>query len=1037
MLSLEKIAELLGYSKSEYFRTDSTQFESESRHAHDLLVDACSKSGCKFFGVQMFEISRSKDDNAHIPQSLLCVASASSIENAQALHKLVWNIGSVPFLLIHLPDQIRLYNGFEFDNDDDISLTKLSTPSEQELLDNFSEIAASSITSGDIWNSKLSKELNPQKRIDHRLLQNLDELSKCLRKNIAPQLDANTAHALIGKYIYVKYLRDRGILSDEWLAEKEIPFESVIGNNADFETFRKLVLCLEERFNGKIFELNLDLNTTQISDEHIRLVASVFKGDYTLSTETKVVQQLTFAFANYDFEYIPVETLSIVYQQFLHAEDKGKEKGAFYTPETIAEYVINEVESVKPLTLGDKILDPSCGSGVFLVLAYRRLIEKYRHTNQKETLTPDELNHILLQSIHGVEKDLDACNVASFSLILTMLHYVDPPELHRNSSFKFPSLVGSQIINADFFDPKSKFAEQSVEFDRIIGNPPWFSLNSKYCEHELALNWRNEKRAKTSISVSRIEDAFAWKALSHISDDGVIGLIMPMPSLLNAKFQRFRQLLFKESQFERITNFANIRDELFEGRVSMPAASWIYRRPSSESAKPPIRHYAPMAINQNTFCSDLLWNVTIHESEIQYIDHNNAETGETAVWKFAQWGSHRDIRAYDQLKKLLPMTLQEFCASKGWGDKLPVEGPQFRTSSSTEKREHMPEYEGMPVFKGTLFNKDKFKGQCFTFPDSALEPLDEENCFLRARGGKAGLNVTKAPHLLISAFWKNHLIYSDTDFIVPPRQIGISCPKGDEVYLKALAVFLFSSLSKYCIFYTSPEFGTYGTMDIVVLKEVRKMPVPDFTIEQATQLAGLHQELINEEQQQLEFSLSTDNDNWLKIRQNKVDAAVNSILEIPQNITLVIDDFIHNRLSLNENRKHWARLNQAASVQTLDQYATTLRDELDSFLDGAAINKITIEHSPELTCCRIEVLPDQNDAITPILKEIECKEELIDQIKQQTITEFSPQFYLQKSVKVFEESEILLIKPARHMEWTPSRALCDSDDIIAEILRGC
>ena len=60
------------------------------------------------------------------------------------------------------------------------------------------------------------------------------------------------------------------------------------------------------------------------------------------------------------------------YEQFI---EDAKSKGAVYTPEILADYLLSEVNAVKPLTQETKILDPACGSGVFLVLAFRRLIE--------------------------------------------------------------------------------------------------------------------------------------------------------------------------------------------------------------------------------------------------------------------------------------------------------------------------------------------------------------------------------------------------------------------------------------------------------------------------------------------------------------------------------------------------------------------------------------------------------------------------------------------------------------------------------------
>ena len=62
--------------------------------------------------------------------------------------------------------------------------------------------------------------------------------------------------------------------------------------------------------------------------------------------------------------------------------------GAFYTPEILADYLLRELESVKPFSSGMKVLDPACGSGIFLVLVYRHLIEKERRKKSNGMFSP-------------------------------------------------------------------------------------------------------------------------------------------------------------------------------------------------------------------------------------------------------------------------------------------------------------------------------------------------------------------------------------------------------------------------------------------------------------------------------------------------------------------------------------------------------------------------------------------------------------------------------------------------------------------------
>jgi type I restriction-modification system DNA methylase subunit len=144
--------------------------------------------------------------------------------------------------------------------------------------------------------------------------------------------------------------------------------------------------------------------------------------------------------------------LSSIYEQFIRDH---QEKGAIYTPEVLADYLLSQVETVKPLARGMRVLDPACGSGVFLVLAYRRFIEKELQQSREAKLSPEALRNILVESIFGIERERDACYVAEFSLILTLLHYADLSKL-QSSGFRFPALHNNQILECDFFDTTSQ-----------------------------------------------------------------------------------------------------------------------------------------------------------------------------------------------------------------------------------------------------------------------------------------------------------------------------------------------------------------------------------------------------------------------------------------------------------------------------------------------------------------------------------------------------------------------------------------------------
>ena len=289
------------------------------------------------------------------------------------------------------------------------------------------------------------------------------------------------------------------------------------------------------------------------------------------------------------------------------------------------------------------------------MLAYRRLIEMARAEKADERLTPDELSAILVQSIYGVERNLDACYVTEFSLILTLLSYVEPPELHRNENFKFPSLHNIHIFNFDFFDDNTPFWKQNFRFDWIIGNPPWFELPKKPQtgeDREAPIREWIETNNKTKqredyklrpVPRGRVSDAFCWRVTDLLEESGSVGLYIPAKTLTNEECKRFRAAFFTQNTVYRITNFANLVYILFAKRANHPAATIIFTKKREDDTPSDIVHYGPFVVHQKSDQSsgnlnDQVWAINIYENDIQLVDPEDAEAGDHIVWKLALWG---------------------------------------------------------------------------------------------------------------------------------------------------------------------------------------------------------------------------------------------------------------------------------------------------------------------------------------------------------------------------------------------------------------
>ena len=1052
-MNSKQLIDELGYTDRPAFLQGERLRE---HHGYSFFFTQAEKQNrCNLKGVYTLLDSPDKLSGSSLTP-VLYVCEADNEAKAEEIHKRVWNQNIVPFLIVVTPKNIRLYSGFEYDSKESDDQKLLNTAKNvNNFLDRFSEFKAKAIDSGDIWKQR---PISVEGRVDRHLLADLKKLSEVLTdKNKDYKLSTEDAHTLIGKYIYLEYLKDRGILSDEQFKNAEINADDIFGSNANKKKLYQLEEHLDGFLNGSVFPLPSKKN---IQTKHVQKVAGVFNGDDPDSGQQ-------FLFDMYDFSYIPIETLSVVCQQFLHAKGRGKEKGAYYTPVHLVNFILDELDTKKPLKEGMKIFDPSCGSGAFLVQCYRRLIEGIIR-GKGAKLNPTDLRKLLVDNIFGLDADVEACRVAELSLSLTLLDYINPPDLSskKHKGFKLPKLHNKNIFHCEggFFDDKSLWTKSIPEkgYDWIVGNPPWKN-KEKYEDDKLhdqkALHWINTNRKIYPVDNYQIAEAFAWKVAKLLKEDGQCGLLMPAKTLTKKQGHIFRATFFSEIETWCIVNFANIRRYLFEKAIN-PAAAFFYSgKKDWDKSEHYITTYAPFAVEQSSQLnkkgkSKKMWSIFVNYSTIKEIPLRDIKDGSAVPWKTAMWGTHRDKCLLD----IISRRYDDVLAFKDNSGLFMNQGPEFRplpikANSETVKdfkdrlkkfnanHEYSPEY-----IDEDYIDVDKIPEGCFKLQNNAYKTFGEKEVYLRKRGGKAGLELFEAPHIIVSAS-RSFSVYSEVDFMIPPRQVGIAGDNTQKKLLKALALYLSSEFVIYQQWLTSASWGI--ERDNSNLDDLKKLPVPlsKLSDDDLTEWAKLHDEIVvadkreRESQQDKNIPLFSSRrrtslpslDTLLKQMNDKVY----KLLGISEKQQWLIEDMLGVRMKLNDGKIAKEAVDPA-SEEEITNFAHIFQEELDLFLDHTGKRKvhkvkvlyagtsavIIVDHLKHSTITQPVVVKVQEGKISQELNELQGR---LTEIRSQWI-------YFTRCLRIYEGRRTYVFKPRQRLYWLKSQALAEADEFIAEKL---
>lgn len=608
-----------------------------------------------------------KTNATQAPLAIVCAFPEPPPNQTLAeIQRLAWNFSHAPLLLTVDDRELRAFSCSEppsrdlpLDLDSEITEARYVFDDMHEAVDDTADKRLSlhwlELATGSFL-SRHNERFKRRNRADNLLLDNLSLLRKRLNDDGLP---FETIHDLLARTIFVQFLFDRkdanGVtaLNEERLAklcEQEVlseeydSFADILHNHADTYS---LFGHLDDRFNGDLFpEIDGTVNQQREKDivrpEHLHVLSEFISGSLSLRSGQRSLWPL------YSFDAIPLEFISSIYESFV--EHDGQ---AIYTPSHLVDFVLDEILPWNETNWDVKILDPSCGSGIFLVKALHRLVHRWKlhHGDLQARIPIADLRRILEYNLSGIDKDPHAIRVASFSLYLAMCDEIDPK--HYWSSVRFPTLQGVRLANSDFFDDSvqsSAAALHDLRYDMIIGNAPW----GKNTVTDLAREWAHEQ--EWPVSYGDIGPLFLAKAATLCKSGGVVSLLQPAGTLLTNRSEParlFRKRMFKTLGVREIVNLSALRFGLFREAVGPAALVTL----TPEITTDAITYVCPKPMHEEGVDS---YRVVVDQYDVHEVNRKDA-VEETKHWTVLFWGTQRDlalIRKLEELSSLLNYELE-------------------------------------------------------------------------------------------------------------------------------------------------------------------------------------------------------------------------------------------------------------------------------------------------------------------------------------------------------------------------------------------
>ena len=699
---------------------------------------------------------------------------------------------------------------------------------------------------GNIESGKLFEEEHfgkDDQRADQSLIRNLKIVRDNLTSSISgKELVPKYAHALIGRSIFIRYLEDRKILTKEYfenVAKKHNnpEWKSILDaklNKPDInqdmgkrlyprvlenkEFTYALFDQLSEDFNGDMFPSDLD-ERQAVDVQHLRLLQGFLRGD--------VDRQQSLFFWAYKFDIIPIELISSIYEEFyLTTNADAGNHGTHYTPSSLVRFVLSQVLTPDCLEKKPRILDPCCGSGIFLVEAFRRIV-RYSFFKKGKMPSPTELRTIIRDQLAGIEINEEAVRVAAFSLYLALLHFQKPPAIWQQikKGQRLPSLkyqansinAGEKfnnLIEANAFDVAEKVNDEDVlnKFssncaDVVIGNPPWGQPKKGDKAGAFALQKGLDWCEQNNYPVGDKErsQAFIWKTLDFLKDDGVASILVSTGVFFkhHENSQRFRSQWLSSIKLIEVINFSHVRDIFFSGAVS-PFASVIFQKNSTTDLHYQLVNYFSAKKSSQAV---RLKSVILSYADLQKV-HQLDLLENDRLWKIYWWGNHRDLALINAIE--LNSTLEKLCDLENTGRGFQV-GNKEKSSDWLEKYLEMPSSK-ISRYGSLNLNKLK-KAPKMVERRGKSEEIYYGTRLLVKRGISQG---GEQKGQIISCLADDPFCFRNSVHCIKLKQLDL------RTYKVVLSI-LWSSLSRYYFFLTSSTWGLWHHE--IHTEELLKLPI--------------------------------------------------------------------------------------------------------------------------------------------------------------------------------------------------------------------
>lgn len=601
------------------------------------------------FGAHAVFFEAARNNRAPVPQAFVFVSDGPSDDpQFGETHRRLWSWGGVPLVYRKTQGLVQLFRCAH--QPDFVSATGETICKPFKTLQLAATISsdpwwdAARLRNGTLWDdtdvckAMLAANKAAHKRLIHAVKLLYDDL------NAQGILKKHLRRKLLILSLLIAYLEERGVFPAEYFSRFLSGAQKFFEVLANGEALVALLNHLEERFNGHVFLLQDGDAASLKGNGQLERFARMVEGRQEVSGQLTLWQL-------YSFKDLPVELVSHIYQLFVKDADSS-----VYTPPFVVRLLLDEALSWDRIDRlhqnNEIILDPCCGSGIFLVEAYKRLVLHWRSRNGWARPSVAVLKK-LVKKVHGIDLEEGAVELAAFSLCLALCDALEP-EAIRASIKLFPPLSGKTLHQSCFFQAKEqRLVKESIGV--VVGNPPFTSsLSTPGAER----SYKSYEAEHGSLPDKQLAYLFLHEAMTMVANGGVLSMLQQYNFLYNQQSLGFRRNFIGKWDVREILDFISVRGLFQKGGADTKALAIL-----AYASQPPQDRKLLHATFRRSGRVDAEQGFDIDYYDLHWQSRDTALSNDD-VWRANLLGGARVLSLVNRLRCV--RTLGKYAEEQGW-----------------------------------------------------------------------------------------------------------------------------------------------------------------------------------------------------------------------------------------------------------------------------------------------------------------------------------------------------------------------------------